>query len=163
MPDKFILHSEFQPTGDQPQAIDKLVRGIEDGDRAQTLLGVTGSGKTFTMANVIARLNRPTLVLAHNKTLAASSWRIDPPGSAMYETPLASARRRVAKHRADIPLAADGAVAEQCVAGGIFRHGQNIAADSRRQPGVKLCRYAVARRDKLTAKCFFIRHAVTVR
>ncbi len=71
MPDKFILHSEFQPTGDQPQAIDKLVRGIEDGDRAQTLLGVTGSGKTFTMANVIARLNRPTLVLAHNKTLAA--------------------------------------------------------------------------------------------
>ena len=75
----------------------------------------------------------------------------------------ASARRRVAKHRADIPLAADGAVAEQCVAGGIFRHGQNIAADSRRQPGVKLCRYAVARRDKLTAKCFFIRHAVTVR
>ena len=71
MPDKFVLHSEFQPTGDQPQAIDKLVRGIEDGDRAQTLLGVTGSGKTFTMANVIARLNRPTLVLAHNKTLAA--------------------------------------------------------------------------------------------
>ena len=71
MPDKFILHSEFQPTGDQPQAIDKLVRGIEDGDRAQTLLGVTGSGKTFTMANVMARLNRPTLVLAHNKTLAA--------------------------------------------------------------------------------------------
>ena len=65
MPDKFILHSEFQPTGDQPQAIDKLVRGIEDGDRAQTLLGVTGSGKTFTMANVIARLNRPTLCLLY--------------------------------------------------------------------------------------------------
>lgn len=71
MPDKFILKSEYQPTGDQPAAIDALVRGIEAGERAQTLLGVTGSGKTFTMANVIARLNRPTLVLAHNKTLAA--------------------------------------------------------------------------------------------
>ncbi len=68
---RFILHSPFAPTGDQPQAIDGLVAGIEAGERAQTLLGVTGSGKTFTMANVIARLNRPTLVLAHNKTLAA--------------------------------------------------------------------------------------------
>ena len=67
----FILKSPFSPTGDQPQAIDALVRGIEAGERAQTLVGVTGSGKTFTMANVIARLNRPTLVLAHNKTLAA--------------------------------------------------------------------------------------------
>ena len=71
MPDKFILHSNYSPTGDQPQAIDALVRGFENGDPAQTLLGVTGSDKTFTMANVIARLNRPTLVLAHNKTLAA--------------------------------------------------------------------------------------------
>lgn len=69
--DKFILHSKFQPTGDQPQAIEKLTRGILDGDKKQTLLGVTGSGKTFTMANIIANVNRPTLVLAHNKTLAA--------------------------------------------------------------------------------------------
>ncbi len=67
----FKLVSDYKPTGDQPQAIDALVRGIESGMREQTLLGVTGSGKTFTMANVIARVNRPTLVLAHNKTLAA--------------------------------------------------------------------------------------------
>ena len=71
MADKFILHSKFKPTGDQPQAIDKLVKGLENGDREQVLLGVTGSGKTFTMANIIERVNRPTLVLAHNKTLAA--------------------------------------------------------------------------------------------
>ncbi len=69
--DKFKLVAPYEPTGDQPQAIDRLVEGIERGDKAQTLLGVTGSGKTFTMANVIARVNRPTLVLAHNKTLAA--------------------------------------------------------------------------------------------
>ena len=69
--DKFLLKSEYTPTGDQPQAIESLVEGIERGERMQTLLGVTGSGKTFTMANVIAKLNRPTLVLAHNKTLAA--------------------------------------------------------------------------------------------
>ena len=68
---KFILKSEYKPTGDQPEAIRALVEGIEAGERAQTLVGVTGSGKTFTMANVIAALNRPTLVLAHNKTLAA--------------------------------------------------------------------------------------------
>lgn len=67
----FKLKSDYVPTGDQPQAIDKLVKSIESGKREQTLLGVTGSGKTFTMANVIARLNRPTLILAHNKTLAA--------------------------------------------------------------------------------------------
>lgn len=67
----FKLHSKFKPTGDQPQAIDKLVAGILRGDKEQTLLGVTGSGKTFTMANVIERVNKPTLVLAHNKTLAA--------------------------------------------------------------------------------------------
>ncbi|WP_322797230.1 excinuclease ABC subunit UvrB [Tepidiforma sp.] len=70
-PSAFRLVSDFQPTGDQPQAIDALVAGLERGDRYQTLLGVTGSGKTFTIANVIARVNRPTLVLAHNKTLAA--------------------------------------------------------------------------------------------
>ena len=68
--DKFILRSSYQPTGDQPQAIEKLVEGINDGMKSQTLLGVTGSGKTFTMANVIAKVNHPTLVLAHNKTLA---------------------------------------------------------------------------------------------
>lgn len=67
----FQLVSNYVPAGDQPKAIDKLVQGIQAGDREQTLLGVTGSGKTFTMANIIARLNRPTLVLAHNKTLAA--------------------------------------------------------------------------------------------
>ena len=71
MPDKFILQSEYTPTGDQPEAIEQLVSGLENGDKMQTLLGVTGSGKTFTMANVIARVDRPTLVLAHNKTLAA--------------------------------------------------------------------------------------------
>ena len=70
----FILHSEYQPTGDQPEAIDALVRGFEEGDQFQTLLGVTGSGKTFTMANVIAKLNKPTLVIAHNKTLAAQLY-----------------------------------------------------------------------------------------
>ena len=69
--DKFVLHSEFKPTGDQPQAIKDLVNGIEMGLREQVLLGVTGSGKTFTMASVIEKINRPTLVLAHNKTLAA--------------------------------------------------------------------------------------------
>ncbi len=70
-PDHFILHSSYQPTGDQPAAIESLVKGVRAGDREQTLLGVTGSGKTFTMANVIAQVNKPTLVLAHNKTLAA--------------------------------------------------------------------------------------------
>ena len=69
--DRFHLVSPFQPTGDQPEAIDALVQSIEAGHRMQTLKGVTGSGKTFTMANIIERLNRPTLVLAHNKTLAA--------------------------------------------------------------------------------------------
>ena len=69
--DTFKLVSNYHPTGDQPEAIDDLVMGLENGLDEQVLLGVTGSGKTFTMANVIARLNRPTLVLAHNKTLAA--------------------------------------------------------------------------------------------
>ena len=71
VPDKFILHSNYKPTGDQPQAIEKLSQGIENGLKEQVLLGVTGSGKTFTMANIIEKVNRPTLVLAHNKTLAA--------------------------------------------------------------------------------------------
>ena len=69
--ERFNLVSEYKPTGDQPQAIEKLVSGVLNGEREQVLLGVTGSGKTFTMANVIAKVNRPTLVLAHNKTLAA--------------------------------------------------------------------------------------------
>ena len=69
--DHFELVAPYKPTGDQPAAIEKLVSGIEGGMKDQTLLGVTGSGKTFTMANIIARVNRPTLVLAHNKTLAA--------------------------------------------------------------------------------------------
>jgi len=72
--DHFELVSEFQPTGDQPEAIDALVKGFETGKKQQTLLGVTGSGKTFTMANVIAKLNKPTIILAHNKTLAAQLY-----------------------------------------------------------------------------------------
>ena len=71
---KFILTSNYQPTGDQPEAIRQLTEGLERGDRAQVLLGVTGSGKTFTMANVIANRNRPTLILSHNKTLAAQLY-----------------------------------------------------------------------------------------
>lgn len=69
----FKIHSEYQPTGDQPQAIDYLVNGINKGEKFQTLLGVTGSGKTFTMANIIERTQKPTLVLAHNKTLARTT------------------------------------------------------------------------------------------
>ena len=70
----FKLHSEYQPTGDQPQAIEKLVKGFKEGNQFETLLGVTGSGKTFTMANVIQQLNKPTLIIAHNKTLAAQLY-----------------------------------------------------------------------------------------
>ena len=70
----FKLHSEYQPTGDQPQAIEALVKGFREGNQFQTLLGVTGSGKTFTMANVIQQLNKPTLIIAHNKTLAAQLY-----------------------------------------------------------------------------------------
>ena len=72
--DHFVLHSEFQPTGDQPQAIAELVKGFREGNQFQTLLGVTGSGKTFTMANVIQALNRPTLIISHNKTLAGQLY-----------------------------------------------------------------------------------------
>lgn len=72
--DHFVLHSEYSPTGDQPQAIAELVEGFKEGNQFQTLLGVTGSGKTFTMANVIEQLNKPTLILAHNKTLAAQLY-----------------------------------------------------------------------------------------
>ena len=72
--DRFKLISEYKPTGDQPQAIEALVKGFEEGNQCQTLLGVTGSGKTFTMANIIEKLNKPTLVIAHNKTLAAQLY-----------------------------------------------------------------------------------------
>ena len=72
--DHFELVSEYQPTGDQPQAIDELVKGFQEGNQFQTLLGVTGSGKTFTMANIIQKLNKPTLIIAHNKTLAAQLY-----------------------------------------------------------------------------------------
>ena len=71
---KFELRSKFNPTGDQPQAIQSLTEGVLDGIRTQVLVGVTGSGKTFTMANVIQALNKPTLVIAHNKTLAAQLY-----------------------------------------------------------------------------------------
>lgn len=68
---KFKIHSDYKLMGDQPQAVDKIAQGILDGKRAQTLMGVTGSGKTFTMANIIERVQKPTLVISHNKTLAA--------------------------------------------------------------------------------------------
>ena len=71
---KFKVISEFDPTGDQPEAIKQLSEGLDTGERYQTLLGVTGSGKTFTVANVIEKVQRPTLVLAHNKTLAAQLY-----------------------------------------------------------------------------------------
>ena len=71
---EFKLHSDYKPTGDQPQAIEALVNGFKEGNQFQTLLGVTGSGKTFTMANVIAALNKPTLIISHNKTLAGQLY-----------------------------------------------------------------------------------------
>ena len=71
MKDRFTVVSPYQPQGDQPQAIDTLSEGVANGERMQVLLGVTGSGKTYTMAKVIERVQKPTLVLAHNKTLAA--------------------------------------------------------------------------------------------
>ncbi len=70
----FELVSKFSPSGDQPEAIDELVKGIEAGKKSQVLLGATGTGKTFTMANVIAKVNKPTLILAHNKTLAGQLY-----------------------------------------------------------------------------------------
>ena len=70
----FNLVSKFKPSGDQPQAIEKLVRGLEEGKKEQVLLGATGTGKTFTIANVIAKVNKPTLILAHNKTLAGQLY-----------------------------------------------------------------------------------------
>jgi excinuclease ABC subunit B len=74
MTDRFQLRSRFEPAGDQPAAIEQLIAGLERGERHQTLLGITGSGKTFTVANVIARCNRPALIMAPNKTLAAQLY-----------------------------------------------------------------------------------------
>ena len=71
---KFKISSKYKPAGDQPKAIEQLVEGIKNGDDAQTLLGITGSGKTFTIANVIEKIQRPTLIIAHNKTLAAQLY-----------------------------------------------------------------------------------------
>lgn len=71
---EFKLHSKYKPTGDQPQAIAELVRGFREGNQFETLLGVTGSGKTFTMANVIEQLQKPTLIISHNKTLAGQLY-----------------------------------------------------------------------------------------
>ena len=70
----FKIHSEFSPRGDQPKAIEELVKGINNNEKSQVLLGVTGSGKTFTMANVIQKINKPTLIISHNKTLAAQLY-----------------------------------------------------------------------------------------
>ena len=72
---EFKLNSSFSPSGDQPQAIEKLVAGLEGNAKSQVLLGITGSGKTFTMANVVTRIQKPTLVIAHNKTLAAQLYQ----------------------------------------------------------------------------------------
>src|SRR5207302_8841501 len=87
----FVLKSDYQPCGDQPQAIDALVRGLNDGSRDQVLLGITGSGKTFTVASVIERTQRATLVIAHNKTLAAQLYQelksLYPENSAEYFVP----------------------------------------------------------------------------
>ena len=74
MSTNFKIHSPYKPNGDQPQAIEKLVNGLANGDKSQMLLGITGSGKTFTMANIIQQTNRPTLLMAHNKTLAAQLY-----------------------------------------------------------------------------------------
>ena len=74
MSNKFVLTSDYEPKGDQPEAINRLIQGVNDGITDQVLLGVTGSGKTFTVANVISRVQRPTLILAHNKTLAAQLY-----------------------------------------------------------------------------------------
>ena len=74
MEKKFKIHSKYKPAGDQPKAIEELVEGINAGDDAQTLLGITGSGKTFTIANVIEKVQKPTLIIAHNKTLAAQLY-----------------------------------------------------------------------------------------
>lgn len=71
---KFVLKAPYKPTGDQPQAIEKLAKGFEEGNQFETLVGVTGSGKTFTMANIIERVQKPTLIISHNKTLAAQLY-----------------------------------------------------------------------------------------
>lgn len=103
--DKFILHSQYKPMGDQPQAIAELTDGVNRGFTEQTLLGVTGSGKTFTMANVIANLNRPTLILAHNKTLAAQlcsefrEFSLKTQSSILFRTTTTISRRLISRQR----------------------------------------------------------------
>ena len=72
---EFMLHAPYEPTGDQPRAIEELVQGFEEGNQFETLVGVTGSGKTFTMANIIQHVQKPTLIISHNKTLAAQLVR----------------------------------------------------------------------------------------
>ena len=106
--DHFKLHSKYKPTGDQPQAIEELVRGFREGNQFETLLGVTGSGKTFTMANVIEQLNRPTLIISHNKTLAAQLYgemkEFFPENAVEYlcHTMIIISRRRMCRRR--IPI-----------------------------------------------------------
>ena len=86
MVSKFVIKSDYKPTGDQPVAIEKLTEGINKGTKEQTLLGVTGSGKTFTMANIVQNIQKPTLVMCHNKTLAA------PDATTAIETAMTTAR-----------------------------------------------------------------------
>ena len=106
--DHFELHSEYKPTGDQPQAIERLVRGFKEGNQFETLLGVTGSGKTFTMANVIAQLNKPTLILAHNKTLAAQLYgemkEFFPENAVEYLSPIMTTISRRLMSRLQTPI-----------------------------------------------------------
>ena len=116
--DHFELVSQYKPTGDQPQAIEDLVKGFKEGNQCQTLLGVTGSGKTFTMANVIQQINKPTLVIAHNKTLAAqlygglksfsriTQWNILSPTTI-------TTSRRLMSHLQDTYIAKDSSVNER--------------------------------------------------
>ena len=102
---KFEVVSEYQPSGDQPQAIAKLAEGIENGLKEQVLLGVTGSGKTFTMAKVIEQVQRPTLVLAHNKTLAAqlcAEFKEFFPNNAVEYTTTTTSRRPISPTRTPI-------------------------------------------------------------
>jgi excinuclease UvrABC helicase subunit UvrB len=94
---EFQLSSKYQPAGDQPQAIEQLTKGLSDGMREQTLLGVTGSGKTFTMANIVQELQRPTLILSHNKTLSLSSSSPTMPSSTLSATTTTISRKPISR------------------------------------------------------------------
>ena len=99
---EFKLHAPYEPTGDQPQAIEKLVKGFKEGNQFETLLGVTGSGKTFTMANVIQALNKPTLIISHNKTLAGQLYgemKEFFPSSILSPTMIIISRKRMCRSR----------------------------------------------------------------